>query len=175
MADVFPAATRSRIMSRIRSKGNRSTERRLIQIFREQGITGWRRGVKLIGRPDFVFHRQRVVIFVDGCFWHGCPQCRNTPVTNAAYWENKNTRNRKRDRLVTRVLAKSGWRVIRIWEHRLREARPLTTSWVEACRPVPIGRRRPENKSALSGSFALYKTARGQRLAKRYELARRNA
>jgi DNA mismatch endonuclease, patch repair protein len=68
---------------------------------------------------DFVFRKERVVVFVDGCFWHGCPKHSNMPVNNRAFWEKKLTANKTRDRLVTRTLRQRGWRVIRIWEHDL--------------------------------------------------------
>ena len=70
-------------------------------------------------RPDFVFLKQRVVVFVDGCFWHGCPIHGTRPKTNAAFWRKKISTNRTRDRLVTRTLRSRGWRVWRIWEHEL--------------------------------------------------------
>jgi DNA mismatch endonuclease (patch repair protein) len=106
-------------MSRIRSRGNRDTELRLIAIFREHEITGWRRHRPVFGRPDFVFPKLRVAVFVDGCFWHGCPQHYNAPSGNAAFWRKKQAANRRRDQLVNRTLRKSGWRVLRIWEHSL--------------------------------------------------------
>jgi DNA mismatch endonuclease, patch repair protein len=68
---------------------------------------------------DFVFRKERVIVFVDGCFWHGCPKHSNMPVNNRAFWEKKLTANKVRDRLVTRTLRQGGWRVIRIWEHDL--------------------------------------------------------
>jgi len=119
VSDVFSKRNRSRVMSRIRSTGNRTTEERLAALFRENGIVGWRRGFRLLGKPDFVFPGERVVVFVDGCFWHGCPQCRKSPRTNAAYWAEKNKRNMARDRFVSRALAEDGWTVVRIWEHGL--------------------------------------------------------
>lgn len=117
--DVFSKETRSYVMSRIRAHGNRSTELRVVDEFRKSGITGWRRRTRLLGNPDFAFSRERIIVFVDGCFWHGCPRCRNIPMTNRAYWEEKNRRNRARDRLVTRTLSKAGWSVVRVWEHSL--------------------------------------------------------
>jgi DNA mismatch endonuclease (patch repair protein) len=72
MADIWTKAKRSAVMSLIRGHGNKDTELRLIKIFRLFGIIGWRRKQKLFGKPDFVFRKQRVVVFVDGCFWHGC-------------------------------------------------------------------------------------------------------
>ncbi len=70
-------------------------------------------------RPDFVFSKLRLAVFVDGCFWHACPKHCRTPTGNRAYWRAKLTRNQTRDRLVTRTLHKAGWRVLRIWEHGL--------------------------------------------------------
>jgi DNA mismatch endonuclease (patch repair protein) len=70
-------------------------------------------------RPDFVFRRARLALFVDGCFWHGCPKHATQPKGNRAFWRNKFARNRARDLLVTRTLRSAGWRVLRIWEHEL--------------------------------------------------------
>lgn len=72
MADIFTKAKRSEIMSQIRGSGNKGTELALAKLFRKHGITGWQRNQPLFGKPDFTFRRQRVVVFVDGCFWHGC-------------------------------------------------------------------------------------------------------
>ena len=66
MPDVFTKAKRSEVMSRIRSRGNRATELRLIALMREHGITGWRRNVPLFGKPDFVFRAAKLAVFVDG-------------------------------------------------------------------------------------------------------------
>ena len=138
-------------MSRIRSRGNARTELALVRVFRAHGITGWRRQLKLrVGelrvesrkparpaghlasqpstlnarlavRPDFVFHRQRLAVFVDGCFWHGCPQHGTRPKGNAAFWRRKFAANIARDRRVNRALRRAGWRVLRIWEHELKQ------------------------------------------------------
>ena len=121
MPDVFTKAKRSEVMSRIRGRGNKGTEVALARLFRVQGITGWRRHMALVGRPDFAFRRQRIAIFVDGCFWHGCPKHSNMPVNNRAFWKLKLSGNQARDRVVTRTLRKKGWRVIRIWEHELQK------------------------------------------------------
>ena len=106
-------------MSRIRSKGNRDTELRLIQIFRANGIKGWRRGSKLPGKPDFVFPKLKTAVFVDGCFWHACPKHGTQPKNRAAFWLAKLTGNKARDRRVNRALRERGWKVMRIWEHEL--------------------------------------------------------
>jgi DNA mismatch endonuclease (patch repair protein) len=117
--DVFSKRKRSEVMSLIRSRGNIATELRLIAIFREYGITGWRRNQQLVGKPDFTFRRERVVVFVDGCFWHGCPKCFKRPASNQKFWDTKIFANRKRDRYVNRELHNLGWQVVRIWEHQL--------------------------------------------------------
>ena len=134
MADIFTKRKRSAVMSAIRSRGNAATELRLITVFRAHGITGWRRGASLQWkvegpklkkfrvRPDFVFRPRRLAVFVDGCFWHGCPLHATSPKTNAAFWRKKIAANRTRDRRVTRTLRTMGRRVRRIWPHEL--ARP---------------------------------------------------
>lgn len=119
MADIFTKAKRSEVMARIRGRGNKNTELALIGIFRTHDITGWRRGSKLIGKPDFVFPKLRMAVFVDGCFWHGCPLHATKPRSNAAFWRRKIATNQARDRLVSRALRAQGWRVLRIWEHEL--------------------------------------------------------
>jgi DNA mismatch endonuclease (patch repair protein) len=110
---------RSRIMSAIRGRGNESTELRLIKIMRWHNITGWRRNWTLPGKPDFVFPKHRLAVFVDGCFWHGCPRCYKEPRKNTEYWREKIRRNILRDHKNVRWLRTKGWHVIRIWEHAL--------------------------------------------------------
>ncbi|HLP24878.1 MAG TPA: very short patch repair endonuclease, partial [Acidobacteriota bacterium] len=87
-------------MARIRSTGNRDTEGRLVQLFRANRITGWQRGSRLPGRPDFVFAKLKAAVFVDGCFWHGCPKHATQPKNNAAFWAAKLSGNKARDRRV---------------------------------------------------------------------------
>jgi DNA mismatch endonuclease (patch repair protein) len=120
MADVFTAAKRSEVMSKIRGSGNRSTELRAVTLFRKGKVRGWRRGLPLPGKPDFAFPAQKLAVFIDGCFWHGCPRHFRAPASNADFWRDKIARNSKRDREVGRLLRAKGWKVIRIWEHDLR-------------------------------------------------------
>jgi DNA mismatch endonuclease (patch repair protein) len=75
---------------------------------------------RLSVRPDFVFRKSRTAIFVDGCFWHGCPRHATWPAHRAAWWRRKIEGNKTRDRLVNRMLRRAGWRVVRIWEHELQ-------------------------------------------------------
>jgi DNA mismatch endonuclease (patch repair protein) len=107
-------------MSRIRSRGNKTTELRFMRCCRMLGITGWRRGSKLFGKPDFVFAQIKLAVFIDGDFWHGNPRTSRLPKSNAEYWTNKIWSNRRRDKLVTKTLTARGWRVFRVWESDLR-------------------------------------------------------
>ncbi len=121
MSDVFTAEKRSAVMSRIRARGNRDTELRMIALFQTAKISGWRRNAKLFGKPDFVFPAARVAVFVDGCFWHRHAGCKfsYTPKSRTEFWLPKFQRNVARDRLVTRTLRSRGWLVVRIWECQL--------------------------------------------------------
>lgn len=121
MSDVFSVVARSEIMRKVKSKGNKSTELRLISLFKEFGITGWRRNYPVKGHPDFVFLDKRIAIFVDGCFWHG-HDCRNTyPKENEEYWTKKRERNIQHDKEITRFFERRGWIVMRIWECELKK------------------------------------------------------
>jgi DNA mismatch endonuclease (patch repair protein) len=137
-------------MARIRSRGNRDTELALARLLRAHGITGWRRQGEIRSpksearsfkvRADLVFRRERLAVFVDGCFWHGCPihsppgrwlRKSSMPAksrgasgakvgrTGKEFWRRKLAANRARDRAVSRALRRAGWRVLRVWEHEL--------------------------------------------------------
>jgi DNA mismatch endonuclease, patch repair protein len=121
MADIWSVAKRSEVMGRIRSSGNKKTELRLIEVMKQHRITGWRRHQMLPGKPDFTFRLVRLVVFVDGCFWHGCPMCYRAPTSNETYWTEKVAGNRARDKRVSAQLRRDGWRVLRVWEHQLRQ------------------------------------------------------
>src|ERR1700690_4266974 len=123
-------------MSRIRGRGNKDTEVALAKLLRRHGIKGWRRHQLIFGKPDFIFPKFRLAVFVDGCFWHGCPKHATKPKNNRAFWRRKLSANKKRDRLVNQTLRARGWRVLRIWEHELarknapRLARRLLRSFI---------------------------------------------
>jgi DNA mismatch endonuclease (patch repair protein) len=125
MADVFTTAKRSEIMSRIKARGNEATEIAFVRLLRTTKITGWRRHSAIFGNPDFAFAAERVVVFIDGCYWHGCPKHYKPPKTNRKFWSAKISRNRRRDRQVLAVLTAKGWRVVRLWQHELREPRDI--------------------------------------------------
>jgi DNA mismatch endonuclease (patch repair protein) len=137
MADVFTKRKRSEVMARIRGRGNKDTELALAKLLRRHRITGWRRHIQINTsprpspqsgegvrvRPDFVFPKLKLAVFVDGCFWHGCPRHATQPKNNREFWRRKLAGNKTRDQLVTRTLRRAGWRVVRIWEHELRKNR----------------------------------------------------
>ena len=75
---------------------------------------------KLIGKPDIVFHKKKIVVFLDSCFWHKCPYHFNIPQTNSEYWIPKLERNKKRAKEVNQKLKKEGWTVLRFWEHQVK-------------------------------------------------------
>ena len=137
--DRVTTAKRSAIMSRIRGRGNQRTETDVVSLLRKAGTKGWRRQLTLkLGkaqgeasdgtvfksqvRPVFVFPKSKTALFIDGCFWHGCPRCYRQPKTRKKFWSAKILRNRERDKFQTQALRRIGWRVIRIWECRLIES-----------------------------------------------------
>jgi DNA mismatch endonuclease (patch repair protein) len=119
--------SRSELMARVKSTGNKSTEIRLSKLFRASGVRGWKRRSTIYGKPDFVFPRERVAVFVDGCFWHGCPKHCRMPKANRDYWRGKIARNKKRGTSINRELRRAGWRVLRIWEHELAKIKMTAT------------------------------------------------
>jgi DNA mismatch endonuclease (patch repair protein) len=156
MADVYTRAERSTLMAKVRGHGNLTTEEALAKIFRVEGWSGWRRqraidvrvgdGMRFRIRPDFVFAGRRLVVFVDGCFWHGCPRHGTWPRGNAAFWREKFRRNRARDRRDTRRLRREGWRVLRLWEHELKPmARPALLA--KLCKVFAQARKSPTGRS----------------------------
>lgn len=110
-------------MQAVKGKGNR-LEKRLFAMLAGTGLRGWKRNVDgITGKPDVAFLQQRVAIFIDGCFWHGCPHCRRKlPVTNRKYWERKIGRNVALAKTHNRRLRRGGWTVIRVWEHEMADS-----------------------------------------------------
>ena len=125
--DRVSPQVRSRMMSRIRGK---DTEPEL-QVRRYLHAAGCRYSLhvsSLPGKPDLVFVKRRICVFVHGCFWHGCRKCTDgtrKPLSNRSYWLPKIQRNKERDRLHTRKLCAAGWRVLVIWECETANPRNL--------------------------------------------------
>lgn len=118
MADIFTKKKRSEIMSRIRSKRTRP----------EMTLHGHLKAAKvrhamwpdwLLGHPDIAIGL-KCVVFVHGCFWHGCPEHFRLPKTNRSFWREKIRRNRERHAVAERRLKRLGWKVAVVWEHDLR-------------------------------------------------------
>lgn len=121
MTDNLTPEQRKYAMGRIRSRGNLSTEMALIVAMRQAAISGWRRNSRVRGNPDFIFPKPHVAVFVDGCYWHGCPKCALESKSNRKYWLAKIQRNRQRDKETSRELRSQGWIVVRLWEHELKD------------------------------------------------------
>lgn len=119
MTDVLSPEQRRLNMSRIRGKNTRP-EMRLRTALHMRGLRFRLHRKDLPGSPDIVFVRQKVAVFVDGCFWHGCPAHGARPQTNAEFWSEKIEKNRARDSRASRELKHLGWTVLRIWEHELK-------------------------------------------------------
>lgn len=128
---VSPSPTRSAIM---RSVGSKNTDLEVL-LRKELWRVGlrYRLGKKIEGtRPDLCFVRLRVAVFVDGCFWHGCPRHYTTPRRNATFWRAKIERNRERDRENDRRLHEAGWRVVRLWGCEIKDDPPGSVQRVES-------------------------------------------
>jgi len=117
---------RSRTMAAIRGKNNRTTELSLRMALVRAGIKEWETNVEdLAGKPDFFFRKKRLAVFVDGCFWHGCPKCGHYPKTRSSFWKTKILRNKERDKSNRRKLRRKGIKVVRIWEHSLKDPKHI--------------------------------------------------
>jgi DNA mismatch endonuclease (patch repair protein) len=103
-------------MRAIRSKENITTEIAMIKVFRRNKITGWRRNYRLLGKPDFIFPKSNLAVFVDGCFWHGHACLKPRDSLKKGFWKEKIERNQKRDRLINKAWKDKGWKVVRVWE-----------------------------------------------------------
>ena len=119
--DPLSQAERSERMARVRNAGNKSTEQRVETALRAAGIVGWRKHPReILGRPDFYFTHLRLAVFIDGCFWHGCPVCqRRIPLARREFWRHKIEGNVRRDIRQRRQLRRQGYHVMRAWEHQL--------------------------------------------------------
>ena len=106
-------------MQHIRSTGT-APERTIIKALKKKKIYFATYVSKIIGKPDIVFRRKKIAIFIDSDFWHGHPRRCIMPKSNIDYWENKISGNRKRDKIVNRELKRQGWKVIRLWEYDIK-------------------------------------------------------
>ena len=108
-------------MGAIKGRGNKSTELKFRMALIRANISGWKLHKKsMTGTPDFYFEKSKYAVFVDGCFWHGCPKCGHVPKTNTEFWKTKISRNKTRDLKITKELNRQGIRVLRFWEHQIK-------------------------------------------------------
>jgi DNA mismatch endonuclease, patch repair protein len=120
MADCYSKQTRSAVMSRIKSK-NTLPELKLRRALWSKGYR-FRLNSNIVGKPDLAFPKQKIVVFIDGCFWHKCPICYKQPKSNKKYWLSKIEKNVARDKKVNRILENQGWIILRFWEHNIKNS-----------------------------------------------------
>lgn len=143
---------RSALMQRIKSTGNKSTEMKFRSALSQAGVKGWSIQPEIKGHPDIAFMRERVAVFLDGCFWHGCDEHYKAPKTRRKQWIKKISANRARDARTVAEFVADGWKVFRIWEHdlenpgelrnlALRVARAADTP--DTCESFTLPRRAP--------------------------------
>jgi DNA mismatch endonuclease, patch repair protein len=120
MPDKFSKEVRSEIMSKIRSTGTK-LETAVMDSLEERGLPFERNDKLLFGVPDISFREIKTVVFIDSCFWHGCPEHYKRPQSNHEYWDKKYKRNTSRDIKVNEWYDKYGWGIMRVWEHELKE------------------------------------------------------
>ena len=115
--DKISREQRSRIMAAVKQRGTR-LERDFAKALWAAGVR-YRKNVRMHGTPDILVRKAKLVVFLDSCFWHGCRFHCRWPKSNIVFWETKISRNRKRDRAVSRYYRRAGWTVLRFWEHQL--------------------------------------------------------
>ncbi|MFA6081213.1 MAG: very short patch repair endonuclease [Patescibacteria group bacterium] len=120
MTDTLNKEQRRKCMQNIKSKET-SPEIKVRKLLWGNGYKGYRKYSNLPGKPDIVFTKKKIVIFVNGCFWHKCNLCYKIPKSNLEYWKNKINNNLKRDKLNETKLKSLGWHVIKIWEHETKK------------------------------------------------------
>lgn len=139
MPDVMTFEQRKKAMRA--NRGRTKPERALAALLWWNGIRyltadGYKQKYRetMPGHPDMIFPSQRLIVFVDGCFWHGCSQCKRVPPDMSIFWLEKIRANARRDRRVTSALKRRGWKVIRIWEHSIKRKPGLAAQADELAR-----------------------------------------
>lgn len=129
--DTLSPIQRSRVMSLIKQRDTK-LEQRFRSALWKNGVQ-YRKNVRIYGTPDILIRKSRLLIFLDSCFWHGCRFHCRMPKSNVEFWQQKISRNQKRDRAVTRSYRASGWTVLRFWEHTLTRDLDRCVAKVLAC------------------------------------------
>lgn len=143
--DRVSVEVRSKIMAAVRTRHG-TAEKRMEGLLRSNRLSGFRRQWPVLGKPDYVWPQLRVALFIDGCFWHGCP-CKRPPKQNARYWKEKIVANRRRDLRVSRRLRREGWTVLRVWECKVEQ--PFALSRIQRALGRNEKRRTPKSKLCL--------------------------
>ncbi len=120
MADKVTPEIRRNTMKAVKSKDSKM-EVKFRSALWHSGLRFNKNVSSMLGKPDIVFPRKKIVVFLDSCFWHGCPEHLRLPSSNSQYWEAKINRNKTRDLEVNLAYMELGWEVLRIWEHQLKE------------------------------------------------------
>jgi DNA mismatch endonuclease, patch repair protein len=120
MTDVLTQEQRKYNMSQIKGK-NTDPEIKLRKLLSFHHIKGYRIHYDLPGKPDIVFTKKKIAVFIDGCFWHKCPVDFQEPETRKEFWMKKINSNVERDKKVNEKLRFDGWIVLRFWEHEIRK------------------------------------------------------
>jgi DNA mismatch endonuclease (patch repair protein) len=118
--DNLTRQQRRKNMQRIRSTDT-LPERLVMRALRKRGLYFSKNVKSIIGKPDIVFRRKKLAVFIDSDFWHAHPTRFIMPKTNRLYWRTKIERNKARDKYVNRALHSSGWRVLRFWEYHVKK------------------------------------------------------
>jgi DNA mismatch endonuclease (patch repair protein) len=143
--DRVSQQVRSKIMASVRSV-NGSTEQKMATLLRNNKLPTFRMQWPVIGKPDFAWPKRKVALFIDGCFWHGCPRCNRPSKSNVEFWKTKVVANRRRDIRVARRLRRDGWKVLRVWECVVEETRTLS----RIRRAVASGSTKCSSRKAMS-------------------------
>lgn len=117
MSDVHSKEQRSYNMSRIHGRETKP-ELKLKDFFEKKNFIYQSNEY---GKPDFINYKKKIVVFIDGCFWHKCPKCFKLPKSNKEFWKNKINENFRRDKEITFNYKNSDWKVIRVWTHDLKK------------------------------------------------------
>lgn len=120
MVDNVSKEIRSKTMRSVKSKFTKIDNDFVCKLKRNK-VEFKRYAIKLYGKPDIVIKKHKIVIFIDSCFWHGCPYHHRRPKSNRKYWNQKIARNKTRDKNVNMYYRNSGWTVIRFWEHSINK------------------------------------------------------
>jgi DNA mismatch endonuclease (patch repair protein) len=127
--DSVSQEKRSGIMRLVKGRDT-SLEKALRSRLWKQGLRYRKNASSLFGKPDISFTSKKIVIFIDSCFWHGCSEHLRMPKSNLDYWTNKIEKNRKRDQAVNMYYRNNGWKILRVWEHRIKN----NAQFIAVCR-----------------------------------------